>query len=132
MKIRTPSSLLVLVAVEADRAEQTLVAVAGGIELDDRRIDLRQAGGGLEGGADRVVEVDRSGDLAEEPAALRLLLGAVDGARQLARELVEPRFERPHGRRHLGLDIARGPATQPAEQLEHQEDTDAERNSETD
>ena len=124
--------LLVVVAVEADRAEQALVAVAVRIELDHRRVDIRQAGGSLEGGADRVVEVDRGGDLAEEPAALRLLLGAVDGARQLPRELVEPRFERLDRRGHLGLDVASGPAAQPAQQLERHEDADDERYSETD
>src|SRR6185503_7516431 len=75
-----PDAVVVaFIAVQADRAEQALVSVAVGIELDDGRIDLREPGGGLECGADRVVEVDRRGDLAEEPTALRLLLGTADG-----------------------------------------------------
>ena len=51
---------------------------------------------------------------------------------QLPRELVEPRFERLDRRGHLGLDVARGPAAQPAQQLERHEDADDERYSETD
>ena len=124
--------LLVLVAVEADRAEQPLVAVPVGIELDHRRVDPRQPGGRLQRGVDRVVEIDGRGDLAEELAALRLLLGAADGAAQLSRELVEPSLERLHGRSHLGLDVARVPPAQPTEQLERHEGQNDEPNSETD
>src|SRR5262249_29314491 len=68
--------LLAFLAVQADRAEQTLVAVAVRIQLDDRRVDLGEPGGRLERRSDRVVEVDRGGDLAEEPAALSLFLGS--------------------------------------------------------
>ena len=131
MKIRTLSSSPSSRSKPIEPSRRSL-AVAVGIELDDGRIDLREPGGGLERGADRVVEVDRRGDLAEEPTALRLLLGAADRARQLARELVEPSLERLHGRGHLGLDVARGPAAQPTQKLERQQEADAECHSKTD
>ena len=124
--------LFVFIPVEPDRPEQALVAVAVRLQLDDGCVDLREPGGGLQRGADRVVEIDRRGDLAEEPAALRLLLGAADRAAQLLRKLVEPCLEALDGCGHLGLDVTRAPPAQPTQQLERQEDADDEPNSETD
>ena len=58
-----------------------------------RRRRRGSASGGVERRLEDVVEVDRRPDLIEEPAALRLLLGATHALLQLARELLHPRLE---------------------------------------
>ena len=65
----------------------------------------------LERSRQHLVEVDRPGELAEDPAAPPLFLGALESAGQLAAELVHPGVQAGH---HLGHPfvgrIARAPA----------------------
>jgi hypothetical protein len=96
----------VALVVQADRAEAAFVAVAVRVELDDRRVDLRERGSGLERRGQRVVEVYRRAKLSKLPVALPLLLRLSHGPTELLGELVEPRFERLHHGRDLCLGLA--------------------------
>ena len=76
----------------------TIGAPSGALEPHDRGVDAGEAAGGVERAREHLVEVDRAGDLAEEPAALALLLRPGDRSRELLRELVHPLLERLHHR----------------------------------
>jgi hypothetical protein len=69
-------------------------AVGSRLEAQQRRVRAGDGDGGVQRLADDVVEVDRPGELAEEPRPAALLLGPVDGAGELGCELVHPLLER--------------------------------------
>ena len=77
---------------QAQRRDERLAA--GGIrEHDERRVGVLERPRCLERPREHLVEVDRPGQLPEDPAAPALLLGALERPGQLAAELVHPGVE---------------------------------------
>ena len=82
-----------LLAAEARARPIRRSSPSPSIELDEGRVDARDAPARRRACGEHLVEVDRAAELAEEPAPAALLLGARSSALQLARELVHPRLE---------------------------------------
>jgi len=109
-------------AVGSDRRPALLA-----LEPHDRGVGVRHgAGRRLERAREHLVEVDRAGDLTEEPTAPALLLGPVDGAGELVPELVHPRFEDADDVGDPLVGETAGPPDERREQDEQEHDAHAE------
>ena len=110
---------------ETQRRDERLAALCIG-EHQQRRVDACQRPRRLERLRQHLVEVDRARQLAEDPAATAFLLGALEGALELAPELVHPGVEAAHDLGHalVCLPIRRPPHDE-QNQEEHYESAQA-------
>ena len=84
---------------QAQRRDERLAALRVG-QHDERRVGVLERPCRLERPGEHLVQVDRPGELPEDPAAPALLLGPLERAGQLAAELVHPGVEAGDDLRH--------------------------------
>ena len=91
-------------------------------EHHERSVRFVESAGGLERPRQHLVEVDRAGELAEDPASSSFFLGALECRRELGPQLVHARVEARHDLRDplLGRRLAPQPEHEQAEQQERE------------
>jgi hypothetical protein len=93
---------------------------------DERRVGIFECPGCLEGAGEHLVEVDRSGELPEDPAPPAFLLRPLECPGQLAAELVHPGVEACNDLRHPFIGrVVRAPADNEQGQEKHYESAKA-------
>ena len=80
---------------EAESRDERLSALWLG-KHDQGRVGALERAGGLQRPGEHLVQVDRAGELAEDPASPALLLGPLQGTGQLSAELVHPGIQARH------------------------------------
>jgi hypothetical protein len=103
---------------QAERRHQGLAALRIR-EHHERRVRALEGPRRLERPCQHVVEVDRAGQLPEDPAAAALLLGALQRTRQLAPELVHALVQAGHD---LGHPLVRPGVRAPPDDQQRQEE----------
>lgn len=103
---------------QAEGGHQRLSSLSIG-EHHERCVGPFESSRGLQRPRENLVEVDRARELPEDATPASLLLGALEGAGQFARELVHPRVQALH---YLGDALVRLPVRAPANDQQSQEE----------